>query len=191
MLTLYFDHASPRAVLALLELEAVLDAERATGRPATVGIVGIDALGLDAPVPVTLDQLAELERVRGALLAHGLAARAPRLRPSTARSYVVGEVAEGAGLGRAWRLACARALWVDGLDLGDPRVLAGLAAGVGLDAARVADALADPAALATVRRRAGALARRGIGGVPVLEVDGALVAADLDRPALVALLRLA
>lgn len=190
MLTLYFDYPSPRAVLALLELESVLAAARAVGDAPSVGLVGIDPLGLDASVPVTLDQLAELERVRERLVAAGLEPVVPRLRPPTVRTHLVGGLAEVAGLGRAWRSACITAHWREGADLGAREVLLGLAVDVGLDGAAVVALLDDPAAVLGARRRTAALGRRGIGGVPVLELDGTFVAADLDAEGLRALLRL-
>lgn len=191
MLTLYFDYPSPRAVLALLELEALLDAARAVGDAPSVGFVGIDPLGLEATLPVTLDQLAELERVRERLVAAGLEPVVPPLRPPTVRTHLVGGLAEASGLGRAWRSACVTAHWREGADLGARDVLVGLARDVGLDAAPVSALLDDPTAVLAERRRTAALGRRGIGGVPLLELDGTFLGADLDAEGLRALLRLA
>lgn len=191
MLILYFDYPSPRAVLALLELELALDAAHAAGRTPAVSFVGIDPLGLDAALPVTLDQLAELERHRDRLALLGLDAIVPGLRPPTVRTHLVGALAESAGLGRAWRAACVTALWREGLDLDAREVLLGLARRVGLPAPEAAAVLDDPTAVIAARRSTAALGRRGVGGVPVLELDGTFVAADLDRDGLDDLLRLA
>jgi 2-hydroxychromene-2-carboxylate isomerase len=191
VLILYFDYPSPRAVLALLELEAALVGERAAGRDPDVVVVGIDPLGLDAALPVTLDQRAELERWSDRLAGAGLAARLPRLRPPTVRAHLVGGLAEGAGLGRDWRTACIEAHWRAGADLGDRGVLLELAGDVGLDVAAVAAAIDDPLAVIAERRRTAALGRRGVGGVPVLELDGTFIGVDLDPEGLRDLLRLA
>lgn len=190
VLTLYFDYPSPRAVLALLELESVVDEARSAGASPAVTFVGIDPLGLDAALPVTLDQLAELERLRSRFLAVGLDPATPARRPPTVRAHLVGSLAEAEGRGGAWRAACIAALWRDGADLSEPEVLLGLAARVGADPEAARRLLDDPAAVLAARRSTAALGRRGIGGVPVLELDGTFVAADLDRERLRELLRL-
>ena len=73
-----------------------------------------------------------------------------------------------------------RAYWTDGADVADAGVLTGLAGGAGLDPVAVEALLADRAAAADLRGRMLALRRRGVGGVPVLEVDGTLLTADVD-----------
>jgi predicted DsbA family dithiol-disulfide isomerase len=183
VIVLYFDYASPAAVLALVRLEAA--AER---RAVALDMVGLDPLGLDVVVPATLDQLAELERVRPHADRIGLRLTRPAERPPTARAHLVGVLADAEGRGGAWRHACIEAYWTDGRSLGDPAVLRDLADRVGLDATRVGTVLDDPMALLEARRRAAALHRRGIGGVPVLEVDGTFLPADLDDDALAAVL---
>ncbi|MEX0836343.1 MAG: DsbA family protein, partial [Nitriliruptor sp.] len=66
-----------------------------------------------------------------------------------------------------------------GADLADDATLPALAGDAGLDTAAVSDLLADRGARIQLRRRMLATRQRGIGGVPVLEVDGTLVSADL------------
>ena len=183
VLILHHDITSPRSALALLRVQRLADA----GLP--VAFQGLDALGLAVALPVTLDQLAELEQVAGRAAELGLEMRRPTLRPPTLDAHLVGEQAERAGLGAAWRLACLRAYWTDGADVADHEVLRGIAAFVGLDGDGVGGTLADAAARNELR--AAMLARRAVGidGVPVLEVDGTLLPADVDDATLEELAR--
>lgn len=174
VLILHHDVTSPRAALAVLRLQQVAD----EGLP--VAFRGLDVLGVAVALPVTLDQLAELERTVVAAAELGLAMRTPRLRPPTLDAHLVGEYAERCGLGAAWRLACLRAYWTDGADVSDHATLAAIGRDAGLEQSDVSAVLADVAARNELR--AAMLARRslGIGGVPVLELDGTLISADVD-----------
>lgn len=174
MLTLHWDVTVPEAALAVLRCQRLSDAGRG------VAFSGIDVLGVETALPVTLDQLAGLEAVGARTAALGLTLRRPTWRPPTLGVHLVGSLAEAADLGAAWRLAVLRAYWTDGLDVGDPAVLVRLAEGIGLDAPATAALLADRPAGADLRGRFLALRRRGVGGVPVLEVDGTLLPADVD-----------
>ena len=178
MLILTHDVTSPASAIAV----ARLDRLAADGLP--VRFRGIDVLGIDATLPVTLDVLAELERVGERAAALGLRLRRPTRRPSTARVHLVADLARATGADAAWRAATYRAYWQDDADLADPDVVLALAVDVGLDADAVANALADEPALAAVRRRATNARSEGIGGVPVLVAHGTLVSPDLDDAAL-------
>lgn len=190
MLALYYDLTVPRAALALLRLEA-LRASIGPDRPTPdLELVGLDTLGLEVTIPATLDQIADLPAVRASALALGLDMRDPTIRPPTTRAHLVGRMAEERGVGSTWRRACLDAYWTHGADLGESDVLAGLARAVGLDGTAVERLVADRAAVIEERRRAAAVHRRGVGGVPVLELDGTFVSADLDDAALRDLLAL-
>lgn len=178
MLTLTHDVTSPASAVAV----ARFDRLAAEGLP--VRFRGIDVLGIDATMPVTLDVLAELERVAPRAAALGLDLRRPSRRPGTARVHLVGDLAAVAGRGPAWRAATYAAYWRDDADLADPTVLVELAAGAGLDPDAVAAALADEGAVAAVRRRTNEARSEGIGGVPVLVAHGTLVSPDVDDAAL-------
>lgn len=178
MLTLTHDVTSPASALAV----ARFDRLAAAGLP--VRFRGLDVLGVDATLPVTLDVLAELDRVQDRAAALGIVLQRPTRRPSTARVHLVADLAEPAGLGPAWRAATYRAYWRDDADLAHPDLLLALADGIGLDADTVAAALADEAAVAEVRRRTNSARSEGIGGVPVLVAHGTLVSPDLDDDAL-------
>lgn len=173
MLVCHFDYTSPAAAVAVLRLHAIADAG---GR---VAFTGVDVLGLEATVPVTLDQLEELARHRDRLAALGLAVRRPTRRPPTLGAHLVGDLAEGADLGASWRTTVLGAYWERDVDLGDDTVLVELAERAGLDPAAAAALLADRPARIALRRGMTQLRGRGIGGVPVLDLDGTLVSADL------------
>ena len=181
MLTLTHDVTSPASAIAV----ARLDRLAADGLP--VRFRGIDVLGVDATLPVTLDVLAELERVAPRAAEAGLELQRPTRRPSTARVHLVADLAEEVGLGRAWRTATYRAYWRDDADLADPAVVVGLADDVGIETGAVEAALTDDTAIAAVRRRTTRARGEGIGGVPVLVAHGTLVSPDLDDAALWAL----
>jgi 2-hydroxychromene-2-carboxylate isomerase len=175
VLILHFDYPSAASAVAVLRVQRVAD------EGGEVHFSGFDVLGLDRAIPPTLDQLAEIERLRDQLLAASLPVRRPSRHPPTLAAHVVGDLAEEHGLGAAWRLACLRAYWADDADLGDLAVLRHLARGVGLDPDQVRERLEDREVRLDRRRRGWTLRGRGIGGVPVLEVDGTLLAADLPH----------
>lgn len=174
MLVLYHDVTSPASAVAVLRLQAIADAG------GQVHFTGIDAVGVELSLPVTLDQLAELERERERALELGLPLRRPSRRPPTLTAHLVGDLAEQVGLGAAWRWACLTAYWTRDLDLGDEQVLLELARDIGLAIDAVLEVLGDPRRRTDLRQRFLALRRRGVGGVPVLEVDGTFLRADLD-----------
>lgn len=173
MLVLYFDYASPASAVAVLRLQALAD----EGVP--VGFAGIDVLGLDAALPVTLDQLEELERWAPRARELGLDMRRPPVRPATLGAHLVGALAVDHDLGAAWRFAALEAYWSRGVDLGDHLRLLEVAVAAGLPRDLVAQRLADRARHAELRRAMTAERGRGVGGVPVLEAHGTFVPADL------------
>ena len=174
MLVLHFDHTSLPAVVAALRLQALADAG------GDVGFQGIDVLGVDMALPVTLDQLDEIDRWQDRAEALGLTVRRPSQRPPTLSAHLVGDIARSQGLGATWREAVFRAYWTDDAPIDAPDTLCDLAQHAGLDPDEVAIRLRDPGARVTVRQRMTADRGRGIGGVPILEIDGTLVSAELS-----------
>ncbi len=79
-------------------------------------------------------------------------------------SYYVGETHPEAW--PAFDEAVFEALWVDGRDVGDPGVLADLAAEVGLDADEIREAVADEAVRSEVEAAFAEAHQQGITGVP-------------------------
>jgi 2-hydroxychromene-2-carboxylate isomerase len=174
VLVLHFDYPSAASAVAVLRLQRIADAG------GDVAFAGVDSLGLDVALPVTLDQLAELDRFRGRALELGLEMRPPSRWPPTLAAHLVGELAEDMGLGASWRAICLEAYWGHDADLGDDLVLTALAADAGLDQAAVVDRLGDQQLLRASRHRSVTRRRRGVGGVPVIESHGTLLPAELD-----------
>jgi predicted DsbA family dithiol-disulfide isomerase len=174
VLTLHYDLTSPAAAVAVLRVQSAVD------RGGTARFAGLDVLGLEISVPPTVDQLDELERWRARAVDVGLPMRTPSRRPPTLRAHLLGELAEERGLGASWRTTCLHGYWGDDADLSDDLVLVELARAAGLDPGAVTDRLADRDATAALRGRMTTQRRRGIGGVPVLEVDGVLVGAEVS-----------
>ncbi len=173
MLTLHHDITSPAAAVAVLRLQAMVDAG------ASVRFSPLDVLGLEIDVPPTRRLLEELSAYAERAGELGLAMRRPSRQPPTLRAHVVGEVAEAAGLGASWRWTCLRAYWGKDRDLLDEATLVELAVAAGLEAAPVRQALGDRLRVHSLRDRMLQQRRRGLGGVPVLEFDGTFVPADL------------
>ncbi len=173
MLVLHHDVTSAASAVAVLRTQPLADAG------AHIAFSGIDTLGLAISIPPSRELLAERERYADRAAALGLELRAPSRQPPTLACHLVGDLAQEQGLGAAWRLACLRAFWTEDRDVGDHGELVALGRDIGLDAAEVTARLDDRAAMQGLRSRMVAQRNRGIGGVPVLEVDGAFVPADL------------
>ncbi len=174
MLTLHFDYPSPASAVALMRLQRLADVGH------DIRFLGLDALGLDVPVPPTLDQLDELERYHERAVELGLPMRRPSRRPPTLSAHLIGELADRVGLGASWRWSCLVGYWSSDVDLSDPVALLELAVVAGLDRAAAEAQRDDPVARRTLRGRMANRRQAGIGGVPVLEADGGVfVSADL------------
>jgi 2-hydroxychromene-2-carboxylate isomerase len=184
VLVLHFDYVSAASAVAVLRLQRLVDLG------ASVTFSGVDVLGVDIPLPTTLDQLAELERHTARAAALGLRLRRPSQRPPTLPAHLVGELAVARDLGAAWRTAVLEAYWTRDAAIGDDQVLVELAGAVGLDREAVAARLAEPSQRIALRRAMAGLRGRGLGGVPVLEVGGDFVPADLPDADLAELARL-
>lgn len=174
MLTLFHDYTSPASAVAVARLQRLID------DGAGAAIVGTEAIGVAAVLPVTLDLLAELDAVADAAAAEGLELRRPPNVPPTAAAHLVEEVAAAHGLAAAWRRRCYDAYWAHGTDIAATDLLHDLAVEVGLPAGEVDRTLDDRVALAALRRRFAGHRRNGIGGVPTIAYDGTLVPGLLD-----------
>jgi 2-hydroxychromene-2-carboxylate isomerase len=173
VLVLHFDYVSAASAVAVLRLQRLAD------RGGDVGFSGVDVLGVDAALPVTLDQLAELEVWAPRAAELGLVLRRPATRPPTLGAHLVGELATAHDLGAAWRAAVLEAYWSRGAAIGDAAVLVELGREVGLPAEEVRARLQDPEQRVGLRRAMTGHRGRGVGGVPMLEVEGTFVPADL------------
>lgn len=178
MIELFHDYTAPASAVAVARLHRLMR-EGLTAR-----IHGTEVLGLDTTMPVTLDLLTELDRVRAEADAEQVDLHRPRMAPPTGLAHVVEDVAGARGLATVWRDRCYRAYWSQGADIGDAATLRRLAADAGLPADAVRAALEDRVALLAVRRRAAGHRRDGIGGVPTIRygrtlIPGLLPADDL------------
>lgn len=181
MLILYHDYTSPASAVAVARVQRLIDEGLA------VSIAGTEALGVEATLPVTVDLLAELDRVAAAATVEGVDLRRPAMIPPTASAHLVEDVARAHGAAAAWRRRCYRAFWRDGENIADHAVLRRLAGDVGLPAQPVTEALGDRVALLAIRRRFAGHRHEGVGGVPVLSYNGTLIPGLLDEADLRAL----
>ena len=181
MLTLFHDYTSPASAVAVARLQRLADEGLA------VEFVGFEAIGVDAALPPSLDILAGIESLAEEARAEGVVLHRPQTVPPTARAHAVGKLAAEADLGASWRQRCYRAYWAEGVDIDDPASLVTLAHEAGMDPETVADALAEPGFVATVRREAGRHRRNGVGGVPTLLAQRTLVPGLLSEADLRAL----
>ena len=184
MLILYHDVPSAGSLVAMLRLQRLAD----EGLPVTFR--GFDALGLDVTLPATLDDLGDWQTHRGQAERLGWPLPRPRRHPATLRAHLVGELAAQHDLDAAWRMACYRAHWLDGVDVADDAVLVRLAGDVGLDRDAVNDLLADRGEHHRVRQRMLVHRGDGVGGVPVLEANGTFLSPAIDEADLRALAEL-
>lgn len=173
MLVLHHDFTSPASALAVWRLQRLAD------EGLRVGFSGVEVLGLDVAIPPTLDVLAELERSVEEAASLGLTLRRPRRQPPTLRAHLLATLADQHDLSTAWRLGVYRAYWEDGVDIGDDAALLDLAGRVGLADEEARTLLADRQRATQLRRRMASRRGQGVGGVPVLELDGTLLSAHL------------
>lgn len=169
MLTLFHDYTSPASAVAVLRVHQLLD------EGLDIGFAGFESIGVDAPIPVTLDVLAQLDQHRDEAAALGLQLQRPDRLPPTVRAHLAEDYAAEHGRDRTWREAAYRAFWERGADLADVDVLCDIAAEVGLVPARLAVALIDRTAAVTFRREVHAARSAGVGGVPTIEANGTLL----------------
>lgn len=181
MLVLFHDYTSAASAVAVARVQRLAD----EGAP--IEFAGIEAIGVDMALPVTIDVQAALLDLADAAAAEGLVLRAPRLLPPSGWAHVVEELAEAEGLGASWRATCYRAFWESGVDLSALDVLLELATGAGLTRAAVQAALSDRSRLAAVRRRSAGHRANGVGGVPTMLAQRTLVPGLLDESDLRAL----
>lgn len=166
MLTLYHDIPSAASLVAMLRLQALAD------EGLQVRFRGFDALGLDATLPPTLDDLQDWEQHRDAAAELGWPLARPTRHPSTLDAHLLGELAIEHGLDAAWRLAVYRAHWQDDADVSAASVLTVLAVRVGLPLDEVEALLHDPQMRHRLRQQMLVHRGEGVGGVPVLDANG-------------------
>lgn len=176
---LYFDLGSPYAYLAVERAAGVLGVEPEL-EPVLLGAIfkmrGRGSWSLTAERD---ERIADIERRAER---YGL----PPLRwpdgwPADGlRAMRAATWAKRQGAGAQFARAAFRRSFADGDDISDPRVLAEVAASVGLPAGELEEAVADPAIKLALREATDAAWNAGVTGVPSLLVDGRIVYGD-DR----------
>jgi 2-hydroxychromene-2-carboxylate isomerase len=175
VLVLYHDIPSAASLCAVLRLNELAD----EGLP--IAFRGFDVLGIDATIPATLDDLQDWQQHRVQAAELGWTLPRPTLHPPTLLAHLIGELADEADLGAAWRLAVYRAHWLEGRDVADRGDLLEVAESVGLDQVAVRGLLHDPDGRHRLRRRMLVHRGDGIGGVPVLDAGGTFLSPFIDQ----------
>jgi len=181
--TFYFDLGSPYAYLSAERISGIFtdaELEQPEWQPILLGglfrELGRDSWGNG---PERAEGMAEVER-RAA--AYGL----PPLRwpadwpPNTLAAMRAAVWADREGRGAPFARAAFRRAFAEGADLADPRVLADIAAAVGLDGTGLASAIAARDVKDDLRARTEAALDLGVRGVPTLAIGDRLLYGD-DR----------
>lgn len=108
------------------------------------------------------------------------------MTPNTLASHVLVRVAGEKGHQDALVEAVFKAYFTDGLDVGNPDVLANTAVACGLDRQTVTQALQDEALRTNVKSEATALSQAGVSGVPSIILNRHLLFSGALRPDLMA-----
>lgn len=184
MAILHHDYPSAASLHAVLVLDAV------AGDATPVTHHGIDVLGIDATLPATLDDLQDWSSHRESLAALGWVVPRPRRHPPTLAAHAVERACATLNQARRWRMACYRAHWLEGVDLGDWDALVVVGEQAGLEPGLVHGVVSDRVEAARVRREMMAVRGDGVGGVPVLDVAGTKVSPFMARDDLARILAL-
>lgn len=162
----YPSAASLRAVLCMQDLVV---------QGADISFNGMDVLGLATALPATMDDLADWSRHGDDLARMGWDLPRPRLHPATLAAHMIERSCPDATMAMAWRMACYRAHWLEGRDIGDRDVLDDLGTTIGLTELDILGLLGDRVRAAATRRQMMTVRGGGVGGVPVLDVGGTKV----------------
>jgi len=175
VIVLFHDYISPASAVA------VWRAQRLADEGLSIRFEGIESIGIDAILPVTLAVVAELDALSESAAEMGLTLRRPQSLPPTAGAHVLGRWAEESGLGASWRQTCYQAFWEQGAHLGNNDVLRALAVRAGLDGIEAEAVLEDRERFRALRLSTAALRSEGVGGVPTIRAHGTLVPGLLDE----------
>jgi len=116
------------------------------------------------------------ERAREA----GITMRRPRWNPNTVPAHVATMYAKEKGLDNQFHHAAARALWEDGVNLGEMPVLKEIAEKVGLDWAELSERLESGQCREEVFQESQAARDLGVGGTPTYRIGGELKFGNLS-----------
>ena len=180
----YFDYISSNAYLAWKVLPERAARYGARVEPVPVLFAGfLEALGQLGPaeIPVKAVWMMKNNLRKATLL--GLPLNPPAHHPfnpllALRASAVPTDAAERAALVDA----LFDAVWVHGLHVSEPEVVASVAAGAGLDGERIVAEARSSAAKTRLREASDAAVARGVFGVPTFEVEGELFWGYDDLP---------
>ncbi|HYB92174.1 MAG TPA: DsbA family oxidoreductase [Candidatus Binataceae bacterium] len=105
-------------------------------------------------------------RIAALAEAEGLEMKAPTLLANSRAALLLAEFANDQGCGEEFEARVYRAYFNDGANIGDPALLARIAAEAGLDPAAVAEMMKSPHYETRLKDNALEADRRGISGVP-------------------------
>lgn len=173
----YFDFSSPYAYFATTRIDALAQKYGRTvnWHPVLLGVV-FKSTGM-APLP--------LIPIKGDYSMHDMERTARLHQIPYARPSVLPIPTQGAARAMLWiraelgdakaiefAKAAFRAYFVDGLNISEPAAVVQVAAGVGADAAAVADAMNNDAIKAQLKAEVEQAMARGVFGAPFMIVDG-------------------
>jgi 2-hydroxychromene-2-carboxylate isomerase len=172
----YFEFASPYAYLAADRLEALAVAHGRTvaWRPIMLG-AAFKRTGMQPTVNQPLRREYLLRDVARFARLLGLPFAQPAVMPvnSLAAGRAYYWVAEAdPDLARRLARALLGAHWGEGRDIGPPEAVAEVAAGLGIDRARLLEAVADPRIKQRLKDETEAAIERGVFGSPFVVIDG-------------------
>lgn len=167
--TLYYDLGSPYAYLAAERAAAVLGVEP-DFEPVLVG--GIFVLRGHGSWSKTTERAERITEVEERAAGYGL----PPLKwpagwpDNTLKAMRAATWARSLGRGREFSLAAFRQAFAEAADLGQVKVLVGIAASVGLPTDELPAAIEDPAVKEDLKHATKSAWERGVIGVPCIEI---------------------
>jgi predicted DsbA family dithiol-disulfide isomerase len=109
--------------------------------------------------------------VYGLAIDHEVEIHVPKYQPRSTLALALHSFAEERGHGRAYRAAAHHAFFIEGLDIGDEKVLREVARDCGLDVDAAAGAAWDPARLSNLGEVREEAHNIGVHGVPTIATE--------------------
>ena len=172
----YFEFSSPYAYFAAERIEALAQRHGRTvdWHPLLLGVI-FKSTGASPPTQVPLKRdYVKRDWERIARLT-GIPFKMPSVFPIASQNparAVLFLARSNEQAAKDLTLALYRAYYVDGQNIGEAEVVCGVAQGLGLDAAVLAEGMSDPAVKDQLKHEVGAAEARGVFGSPFVIVDG-------------------
>ncbi len=172
----YFDYISPNAYLAWTQLPALAERHGVTIEPVPVLFAGLlEAHGQLGPaeIPAKIRWMSRNNLRKAARL--GVALNPPPFHPFNPLAALrVSSLSLEPAERTALIGALFQAVWVRGLHVAEPAVVAEVANGIGLPGAALVARAGEPATKASLRRQTDDAIARGVFGVPTMALGGEL-----------------